>query len=185
MANQEENIIIFKDIILPIITIAVSIILAYLSTKWTINNQYKQGKYQFFEIVSRYFINAFNGFDISTNPPSTKLEPIDKVYQLEELKAIHQDISKLLDNPYYLNLLKKHPEISMINTTLRREIIDLDNATKVTLKPDNIGLFYEVFNSIKKEIPSRLFNKNKAYQEIEQIVESINSGMEPFKTKTK
>jgi hypothetical protein len=182
---HQEKIIMIKDIILPIITIAVSIILAYLSTKWTINNQYRQGKYQFFEIVSRYFINAYNSIDITTVPPRTKLEPIDKIYQLEELRAIHQDISKLLDNPYYIELLKKFPEISMINIALRREIIDLEKATQVTLKPDNIDLFYKIYKNIKKGIPKRVFKNNKAYQEIDQIVESLNIGMEQFKTKNK
>lgn len=181
--SNSINITILIDIVIPLLTVIVSIILAYFTTRWTIRNQYNKGKYQFLEICNRYFINAYNCIDIDSVPQKTKTEPIDKVYQLEELKAIHENITKLLDNPYYLGLLKQFPEISMINTRLRREIIDLKNADKVILSPDNIDLFYKIYQKIKIDIPSKLYRKNDAYRSINEIIEHLNHSMEDFKTR--
>lgn len=183
--SDSNGITVITDIVIPILTVIVSIILAYLSVRWTIKDQYSKGKYQLFEIVNRYFINAYNSVDITKVPPCTKTNPIDKIYQLEELKAIHQDLAKLFDNPYYLDLLKKYPELSMINLKLRREIIDLDKADKVALQPDNIDTFYTMYKNIRKEIPQRLIRKNPAFKEIDILVEGLNTSMEQHKTKNK
>lgn len=181
--NDSNGIILITDIVIPIFTVIVSIILAYLSVRWTIKDQVSKGKYQLFEIVNRYFINAYNSIDITKVPPCTKTSPIDKIYQLEELKAIHQDLAKLFDNPYYIDLLKKYPELSIINLQLRREIIDLDKSDKVTLQPNNIGTFYTMYKNIQKEIPHRLISKNPAFKEIDILVEELNTFMEPHKNK--
>ncbi len=183
---KNTNLILIKDILIPILTIFFSIIAAYLSTKWTIKHQYKLGKYQLFEITNRYFINAYNGLDFSStppDPPKTKTSPRDRIYQLEELKAIQHDLAKLLDNPYFIELLKNYPEFSMINVAIRREIIDLEKSEVVTLKPDNINLFYNLYNKIRKDIPEKILNKNENYKNIDKIVEKMNSSMEPYKIK--
>ena len=183
--SNSSGITLITDIVIPILTVIVSIILAYLSARWTIKNQYNKGKYQLFEIVNRYFINAYNSVDTTKTPPCTKTNSIDKIYQLEELRAIHQDLAKLFDNPYYLDLLKKFPELSMINIKLRREIIELDTADKVVLQPDNIDTFYILFKRIRQGIPERLFKKNLAFKEIDTLVEGLNSSMEQHKSKNK
>ncbi len=180
--TEPKNITLLSDIIIPILTIGISFLLAYFSVKLNIRNQYNKGKYQLFEIVNRYFLNIFNSVDITKNPPCTKTEKIDKIYQLEELKAIHQDILKLFDNFYLIDLFKKFPEVSMINIALRREIIDLGNVNQVTLKPDNIDLFYKLHSNIRKELPNKIFKKNKEHKKIIQLVEMINNSMNPHKT---
>jgi len=179
---EPKKIIVFTDIIIPIITIGLSFLLAYFSVRLTIRNQYNKGKYQLFEIINRYFLNIFNSIDITKNPPCTKTEKIDRVYQIEELKAIHQDILKLFDNFYLIDLFKKFPEISMINIALRREIIDLEKTNQVTLKPDNIDKFYRIHLNIRKDLPKNILKKNDAHKSIIQIVETINENLNPNKT---
>lgn len=183
MNIENSNSQVIKDYVIPLITIIVSIILAYLSVKWTIRNQYKLGKYQLFEITNRYFITVYNGLDFSNPTPKTKTIPQEKIYQLEEIKAIHNDISRLTDNPYFIGLLKDYPEFAMIKIVLRREIIDLENAQVVTLKPDNIDMFYKLHDKVKKDIPMRILKKNDTYNGIEELIDNINKSMEPHKTK--
>lgn len=183
MNIESTELSIIKDYVIPIITIVVSIVLAYLSTKWTIRNQYRLGKYQLFEITNRYFITAFNGLDISTPVFKTKASSIEKKYQLNEIKAIHNDMAKLIDNPYFIGLLKDYPEFAMIKIRLRREITDLENARVVTLNPDNVDIFYKLYLKIKNDIPKRVLKKNETFSGIDGLVNELNQRMEPHKTK--
>jgi len=179
-----NNYTLLKDIIIPAIGILLSAIIALFISKKTLSNQYKKGRYQMFYITNRYFINVYNSVEQGPNGVRTKMDSIDRIYQLNELKEIDKDLSMLLDNPYYLDVLMKYPEMNSISYRLRREIVKIENDDKVSLEADNIDFFYSLHQKIKEDIPKRYLD-SKTFTDIEKIVEEIYLGIYPYMTKAK
>ncbi len=179
-----NNIIYIKDIIIPLLGILLSVSIALYVSKQTLRNQYKKGKYQLFHITNRYFLNVYNSVEQGPKSVRTKRESIDRTHQLTELKSINNDLALFMDNPYYLDVLLKYPEMNMITLRLRREIVKIENENKVSIEADNIDFFYNLHKKIEKDIPKKYLEK-AAFKEIKTAVDEIYQGFYPYMTKAK
>lgn len=168
--------ILIKDFIIPSATILVSILVAYLTSWYSFRIQYNLGKYQLLEIVNRYYITYYGTIDFQKSPHITKTGVNEKIYVISELKKIQSDISGLINNPFYVKLIKVYPEISMINVVLTRAIVDLEKSKSILYNRQLFEHFSKLHKRIYSTIPKKI-KKQSTYKEIEQIVIDFNTSI--------
>jgi hypothetical protein len=56
-----------KDILIPVASILISIVVAYFTATYAIRREIRQGRLRLLEIVRRYFLNVFNAVDKDGN----------------------------------------------------------------------------------------------------------------------
>lgn len=171
------NITLIKDVLIPVFTILISVALAIIIPKWTINREREHGKYQSFEIVNRFYIVMFNSVELlPTGFAGAKKGEKDFEILINSIKSIQMDFAELSSNPFFLELLKEYPEFSMINYSLLSYISELEYYRK------NVGSeletkyntklivdFKKLYDQIHNSLPAKIKNRD-AYKQLHQIV---------------
>lgn len=140
---------------IPMFSIVVSIFVAYFTAHHEFKKQYTSGGIQLLEIVRRYFLNIINALDPRTG--KIKTSHLDKTMYVNELETIDSEISNLVANPFFVNIIKKNPMISKLMLQLRREIVEHKETPKrFGLNPGTIQDFYQVYRYLKSELSRKV-----------------------------
>ena len=186
--GEENNNTLFSHILIPVLTILISILLAFIIPKWTINRERKHGKYQTLEIINRFYIAMFNSVDILPEGlTSVKKGEKDLEVLINSIKSIQMDFIEVSSNPFFLELLEKYPEFSMVKYLMSSYIIELQNYKKKTqinkleikYNAELINNFKKLYDKIYKTLPKKRKDRD-SYKQFNQIVIDFDKG---FKNK--
>lgn len=186
--GEENNNTLFSDILIPVLTILISILLAFIIPKWTINRERKHGKYQTLEIINRFYIAMFNSVDILPEGlTSVKKGEKDLEVLINSIKSIQMDFIEVSSNPFFLELLEKYPEFSMVKYLMSSYIIELQyykkktkiNKLEIKYNAELINNFKKLYDKIYKTLPKKRKDRD-SYKKFNQIVIDFDKG---FKNK--
>ena len=188
--GKENNNTLFSDILIPVLTILISILLAFIIPKWTINRERKHGKYQTLEIINRFYIAMFNSVDILPEGlTSAKKGEKDLEVLINSIKSIQMDFIEVSSNPFFLELLEKYPEFSMVKYLMSSYIIELQcykkktkiNKLEIQYNAKLINNFKKLYDKIYKTLPKKRKDRD-SYKQLNQIVIDFDKG---FKIRNK
>jgi len=174
--------------LIPVLTILISILLAFIIPKWTINRERKHGKYQTLEIINRFYIAMFNSVDILPEGlTSVKKGEKDLEVLINSIKSIQMDFIEVSSNPFFLELLEKYPEFSMVKYLMSSYIIELQyykkktkiNKLEIKYNAELINNFKKLYDKIYKTLPKKRKDRD-SYKQFNQIVIDFDKG---FKNK--
>ncbi len=186
--GEENNNTLFSHILIPVLTILISILLAFIIPKWTINRERKHGKYQTLEIINRFYIAMFNSVDILPEGlTSVKKGEKDLEVLINSIKSIQMDFIEVSSNPFFLELLEKYPEFSMVKYLMSSYIIELQyykkktkiNKLEIKYNAELINNFKKLYDKIYKTLPKKRKDRD-SYKQFNQIVIDFDKG---FKNK--
>jgi hypothetical protein len=182
--GEENNNTLFSDILIPVLTILISILLAFIIPKWTINRERKHGKYQTLEIINRFYIAMFNSVDILPEGlTSAKKGEKDLEVLINSIKSIQMDFIEVSSNPFFLELLEKYPEFSMVKYLMSSYIIELQcykkktkiNKLEIQYDAKLINNFKKLYDKIYKTLPKKRKDRG-SYKQLNQIVIDFDKG---------
>lgn len=139
---------------ISVISIIISVIVAYFTTRITLEKEKNTGKIRLLEIVKKYYISVHNSFDSNTKQIIDNA--ISKEQYLRVLENIELELSNLISNDYYTKLLLNYPDLTMLHIQVSREIAEQRNNTKFGLNPGTAKQMYNLYVAIKKNISHRL-----------------------------
>jgi len=141
-----------KDIIIPVASILISVVVAYATAVYAIRRESSHGRLRLLELIRRYFLNVLNAFDQNTN--KIKQDSLSKKMYQEELKAILQELQDLVAHPYFSVLIKKYPLLSMILLQSRRELVELEEQPSFAINVGTIKEFWGLHLILSKDLPN-------------------------------
>lgn len=127
-----------KDIALPVLSIAISAVVAYLTARHIVQKELRVGHARLLDVTRRYFISVFNSLDANKN---VKSDALSKEMHMEELDSVIRDIGSILGNPYFSKLILTHPLVSKIAVQARRELVEHRRTNNFSLNQDSILAF--------------------------------------------
>lgn len=127
-----------KDILIPVASILISVVVAYVTAVYAIRREYSHGRLRLLELVRRYFLNVVNAFDQDTK--QIKQDATAKKMYVEELKAILQELQDLLAHPYFSVLIARYPLLSKLLVQTRREAVEHEAQSSFAI---NVGTMTE------------------------------------------
>ncbi len=140
-----------KDILIPVASILVSIIVAYLTALYTIRRESRLGRLRLLELVRRYFLNVLNAFDQHTK--QIKQDTLSKTMYVEVLKDIFKELSDLVAHPYFSVLVERYPLLSKLLVQVRRELVEHDHQTSFAINVGTMTEFWQVHVILKRDLP--------------------------------
>jgi len=192
-SGEVNNSKLFSDILIPVLTILISILSAFIIPKWTINRERKHGKYQTLEIINRFYIAMYNSVDkLPEGLASAKKGEKDLEVLINSIKSIQMDFIEVSSNPFFLELLEKYPEFSMVKYCISSYIIELQyykkknkiNKLEIQYSPKLINYFKKLYDKIYKTLPKEIKDRD-SYKELNQIVIHFDKGFKDFKQSRK
>jgi hypothetical protein len=139
-----------KDILIPVGSILVSVIVAYLTALYTIRRESRHGRLRMLELVWRYFINVENAADRQGN---IKQDALSKRMYVEVLKDIFEELSDLVAHPYFSVLVARYPLVSKLLVQVRLELVEHDSQTSFAINQGTMTDFWRVHVILKKDLP--------------------------------
>ncbi len=139
-----------KDIIIPVLSILISVVVAYVTAVYAIRRESSHGRLRLLELVRRYFLNALNAFDQSTK--EIKQDTISKKMYQVELKAILQELQDLVSHPYFSVHIKKYPLLSMVLLKSRRELVEHEEGYTFALNIGTMTEFWRLHLILRKDL---------------------------------
>jgi hypothetical protein len=141
-------------VILPALSIAVSIVVAYFTTTYTIRREVSYGRHRLLELTRRYLINLHNAFDRQTG--EIKTTTLDHKIYVTELAVIVTQIEEAVRGPYLARLVTKHPSVSLLLVQLRRELVELQGKGRLeSLNPGSVARVRDLYRIIAGELPRK------------------------------
>jgi len=139
-----------KDILIPVASILVSVIVAYLTALYTIRRESRHGRLRLLELDWRYFINVINAADQHGN---IKQDALSKKMYVEVLKDIFEELSDLVAHPYFSVLVAHYPLLSKLLVQVRRELVEHESQTSLAINQGTMADFWRVHVILQKDLP--------------------------------
>jgi hypothetical protein len=131
----------------------------------------KKGEILTLSLLGRYFAIQYNCWDQNGHMKSDKISI--NIY-VQSLQMLITDINTLINNPFYIELLKKYPEINLLILLLLKNINERKNATIMAVDYNLFKAFFELYNKIKIEIKDKDLLKTPFYKEMEVASNFLN-----------
>ena len=94
---------------------------------------------------------------------------------MSRTEIILKDFHNLLNEPYYVDLIKEYPQMNLVYLQLRRDIVEQKNSD-FKLNDQTFNRFYEIFTILKKNIADKETFRTEYYQKINEAYQlSIGS----------
>lgn len=139
----------------------------------------QKGEVQLLSIIIRFFISFNSAWDIS-NPKNAQLKKdIVSIKQfIIESNTIAADLNTLINNPFYIGLIEKHPIIVKTVVQLRRDIVDQEiksqnNLNDFALSSESFTNFYDLFYLLKSEQKNSDIFKRELITELETMLTNL------------
>ena len=127
----------------------------------------RKGEVLMLNMIGRYFILTLSSFE---PPPSGKMRK-DKASlnrYLSGLKQLSNDFDELINNPFYIKFVETHPDINLLILSLRGAIIEMEDKQEIGINPDTFRYFYDIYESVKKDISNVETLKHNFFRAIEE-----------------
>jgi hypothetical protein len=162
--------------LIAVVGIVISIVTAFFTAKFVVNKEKSQGKTILLEITKRYFVACLNSWDMKTN--KLKNEKIDKLKYLRIAKGIDKELNELVKNPYYAQILKKYPDLTMLHIQIISEIEENEQSTSIILEQGTALKMHKLYAELKKGIGKKLL-KNKSFKGLDELINNyMNNKMD-------
>ncbi len=142
-----------KDILIPVVTILMSVVIAYFTATYTVQREYNHGRLRLLELTRRYFINVLNAFDPGSN--QIKQDELSKRMYMEELRSVLKELGELIAHPYFATLIVKYPLLSKALILTRREIVEHEFQTSFSVNSGTMTEFYRLHQILQKDLPKK------------------------------
>lgn len=87
-------------------------------SKQTNEFEVKKGEILMMAHIGRYFVFQLNCWEF-IGSGKMKTDKISIQQYINEMRQLHNDINNLISNPFYIEILKKYPEINLLWILLR------------------------------------------------------------------
>lgn len=131
----------------------------------------KKGEILTLSLLGRYFAIQYNCWDQNGHMKSDKISI--NIY-VQSLQMLITDINTLINNPFYIELLKKYPEINLLILLLLKNINERKNNTIMAVDYNLFKIFFDLYNKIKIEIKDKDLLKTPFYKEMEVASNFLN-----------
>lgn len=166
-----------EDIFIAFVGAISSGLLAYFVTRSTINRDKKKGKYILLEIIKRYIIALDSCWDDEAQKFKNDIGTIGSYKRI--LEGVENDLIELSSNTYFISIVSKYSEITIVQVFVTIEMSDLNNSI---FKPKHgtFENFRDLFNRIKKDFPQKTFQRdeflkliNIKFEEYDKILNNV------------
>jgi hypothetical protein len=140
-----------KDIYIPVSSIILSIVVAYVTAVYAIRRESSQGRLRMLELVRRYFLNVVNAFDQNTK--LIKNDTMAKKMYVRELEAILKELGDLVAHPYFSVLIARYPLLSKLLIQARRELVEHEVQSSFAINLGTITEFWRLHSILRKDLP--------------------------------
>lgn len=140
-----------KDVLIPVASILISVVVAYLTAVYALRRETKQGKLRLLELVRRYFLNVFNAFDQDSN--RIKKDALSKKMYVEELRSILKELGDLVAHPYFTVLVARYPLLSKLLIQSRREILEHESNDLFAVNVGTMTEFWRLHQVLRQDLP--------------------------------
>ena len=110
---------IVKDIVIPLMSIVVAVVVAYLTAHFAIRRELGIGEIRLLELTRRYAHLIYTAYDGG----KTTTDPIRVEFYLRQLKLIEDDLRQLAASPFSAKLTADYPLISSVIASLGMNIV--------------------------------------------------------------
>jgi hypothetical protein len=163
-----------KNIWAPIIA---SILVAYLTTKYSIRREQRYGQLRLLEICRRYTVNLINAYDHETG--QIKKGALYRNIYIAELEVIVRQFEELTQNEYFGKLVSKFSDISFVMFVVRRELTEQRNLkTLDAMNTATVGSLRDLYYLVKKDVPNK-FTDSQIDQTICEFYEENKNLLPP------
>jgi|SRR5690554_4351672 len=144
-----------------------------LSLSKQINSfEIRKGEVLLLGLIGKYFTIQLNCWELDGKMKTDKLSI--KLY-INELKQLNSEGISLFTNPFYIEMLKKHPEIHLLWISLRYSITEREESKTMAVNSDTFRLFYNLYHSIKNEINDKSILENEFYWATNEATEFLKT----------
>ena len=153
--------------LIAIIGIVISAIIAYFTARATIYVEKRKGKLIILELIKKYLIS----FNSSWDKNQLKTDNITKEQYLRVIEVIETEFKVLTSNSYYLDLVSKFPDLTMLQVYISREIAELRNTTNFALNKETLRYVFRLYSFVKGNMRNKYFKKNGQYFQLDTLIE--------------
>lgn len=121
----------------------------------------RKGEILLLNIIGRFFVIQLNCWEIDGKMRTDKISI--KKY-INELKQLSNDFNELINNPFYIKFIEKHPDINLLIISLRGAIIERENSEKFGINFHTFEFFYNIYNELKIEIAGNEILNHKFFK---------------------
>ena len=149
----------------------------------------QKGEVQLVSLITRYIISFANAWDKS-NPKIAyiKTDIVSVSQYLAECNSILDDLNSLINNPFYVKIVEKYPEVIKTIVQFRRDITEQEikskqDITAFSLNSEIFNEFYNLFYIIKNEsMDSEIFSSQLIIK-LEEIMKNLRESNPALRNK--
>lgn len=161
----------FTSVIIPLISIVVSVILAYITALYAIRRELTLGKLQLLDLIRRYFLCFWNAFDRETKKALSN--PVHIAVHLREMKAIANSLQQLIAHPFFAKLIIEYPSVSKLIYMIERDIVwEEQQPDQTYVSTDTLQEMYFLHNLLCELMPKKWID-NKIDRDIQDIYNGL------------
>jgi len=153
---------------IAIIGLFLSAIIAYVTTKATINSEKRKGRKIILELIKKYLINFNSSWDTQTTTLKTDL--VAKEQYLRVVEIIESEFKDLTNNPYYLDIIYKFPDLTMLQVYISREIAEIRNSETFALNKETLRYLFALYKIIKADLNGKHFREGGRFFEYDKLI---------------
>jgi len=113
-------------------------------------------------LIKKYLISFENSWNFETR--QLKTGATAKEQYLRVVEIIESEFKDLTSNPYYLDLLYKYPDLTMLQVYISREIAESRISTEFKLNKGTLSKALDLYAIVKADLPKRISEKEVAFQ---------------------
>jgi uncharacterized protein YdcH (DUF465 family) len=139
----------------------------------------QKGEVLLISILYRYFVTFVSNLDISNPKVSkVKIDSISVNQYIIEIDSIISDLNKLVNNPFFIKIIEKYPELNKTIVQLRRDSTEVKIKTQNNSKDLGINqitflAFYDLFYILKNNTKNSNLFKTKTFKDLEAGLEQL------------
>ncbi len=130
-------------------------------------------------IIIRYFITFLNAWTKNAKVKSKVKTDIVSVQQfINEVDSISTDLNNLINNPFYIKLIERFPEIIIYNTRLKRTIVEQKiiankDLSKFALSSGTFKDFRNFLNVLKVKSENTIIFETQTLKDLMKLIEDF------------
>jgi|SRR5690554_4070557 len=139
-----------------------------------------KGEVLMMRLLGRYFIVQLNCWELNGKMKHDKLSINNYIRELEQLDL---DFNTMISNRFYIEALKKYPEIDLLLILLRYSIHDRKENQTMAVNYNMFVKFYDLYYKIKDDVADVSIFDNQFYKSVDEATEFLKIQIPKLKPK--
>lgn len=146
------------------------------------NFENRKGEILLLNIIGRYFVIQLNCWELDGR---MRTDEISVKKYISELKQLSNDFNELINNPFYIKFIEKHPDINLLIISLRGSIIERESSQQFGINYQTFEFFYNIYADLKKEISGNEILNHKYFKTTDEAAEFLKKELTKLKETSK